>query len=549
MHSEENETVTETALAATSEVTSAVTSAVTRVDTATTVAAPGGEGGERLVAGRYRLLSRLGEGGMGTVWRARDETLHREVAVKEVRAPAGLGAGDIARMYSRLEREAWAAARIPDRNVVTVHDVVTEDERPWIVMELVRGRSLADLLRAEGPLTPRHAAHIGAEVLSALRAAHAVGVEHRDVKPANVLIAQDGRVVLSDFGIAMVEGSTALTMTGEVVGSPEYLPPERALGRPSGPESDLWSLGVMLYAAVEGISPFRQGTALSTLRAVVDEEPPEPTRAGPLAPVIAGLLRKEPAQRTPAAEVAEALRDIAHEPDATTAASRVLPTPTPQPATATAPVTVPVPVPVPEEASTTAAVTSEAAPAAEAPAAEAPTAAATTAAAPTAAAPAVPTAVAPAAAVPGRKSRTAVVVAAGAAACVLIAGGLAYALTGNDEDASPGSGVRVTVAGTNTTYTGSCPTPEGRAPAFTATFTAPEPTLISYRWVSGDGSVVDPHWRTLSIGDKTNPTGHDTVRLTTYTKAGTLTTGMAVELQSPTRTLSNPVPFSITCTR
>ncbi|MET7531117.1 serine/threonine-protein kinase [Streptomyces goshikiensis] len=521
MHSEENETVTETALAATSE----VTSAVTRADTATTVAAPGGEGGERLVAGRYRLLSRLGEGGMGTVWRARDETLHREVAVKEVRAPAGLGAGDIARMYSRLEREAWAAARIPDRNVVTVHDVVTEDERPWIVMELVRGRSLADLLRAEGPLTPRHAAHIGAEVLSALRAAHAVGVEHRDVKPANVLIAQDGRVVLSDFGIAMVEGSTALTMTGEVVGSPEYLPPERALGRPSGPESDLWSLGVMLYAAVEGISPFRQGTALSTLRAVVDEEPPEPTRAGPLAPVIAGLLRKEPAQRTPAAEVAEALRDIAHEPDATTAASRVLPTPTPQPATATAPVTVP--VPVPEEASTTAA-------------------------APTAAAPAVPTAVAPAApaaAVPGRKSRTAVVVAAGAAACVLIAGGLAYALTGNDEDAAPGSGVRVTVAGTNTTYTGSCPTPEGRAPEFTATFTAPEPTLISYRWVSGDGSVVDPHWRTLSIGDKTNPTGHDTVRLTTYTKAGTLTTGMAVELQSPTRTLSNPVPFSITCTR
>ncbi|MFF4453138.1 serine/threonine-protein kinase [Streptomyces goshikiensis] len=527
MHSEENETVTETALAASSAATTAVTSEVTRVDAATAVAAPGGEGGERLVAGRYRLLSRLGEGGMGTVWRARDESLHREVAVKEVRAPAGLRADDIARMYSRLEREAWAAARIPDRNVVTVHDVVMEDDRPWIVMELIRGQSLADLLRAEGPLTPRHAAHIGAEVLSALRAAHAAGVEHRDVKPANVLIAQDGRVVLSDFGIAMVEGSTALTMTGEVVGSPEYLPPERALGRPSGPESDLWSLGVMLYAAVEGISPFRQSTALSTLRAVVDEEPPEPTRAGPLAPVIAGLLRKEPAERTPASEVAGALRDIAHEPDATTAASRVLPTPTPQPATATA--AAPVSVPVPEEASTTAATTT--------------TAAATAAEAPAVASPGVP-----AAAAPGRKSRTAVVVAAGAAVCVLIAGGIAYALSGNDKDAAPGSGVRVTVAGTNTTYTGSCPTPEGRAPAFTATFTAPEPTLISYRWVSGDGSVVDPHWRTLSIGDKANPTGHDTVRLTTYAKAGTLTTGMAVELQSPTRTLSNPVPFSITCT-
>ncbi|WP_405533085.1 serine/threonine protein kinase [Streptomyces avidinii] len=551
MHNEETETVTETALAATTAATSAdtvTTAAATAgtvadtagdTDTVTTVAAPGPEGGERLIAGRYRLLSRLGEGGMGTVWRARDETLHREVAVKEVRAPAGLRAGDIARMYSRLEREAWAAARIPDRNVVTVHDVVMEDDRPWIVMELIRGQSLADLLRAEGPLTPRHAAHIGAEVLSALRAAHAVGVEHRDVKPANVLLAADGRVVLSDFGIAAVEGSTALTMTGEVVGSPEYLPPERALGRPSGPESDLWSLGVLLYAAVEGVSPFRQDTALSTLRAVVDEEPPAATRAGPLAPVIAGLLRKEPAERTPAIEVAEALRDIAHEPDATTTASRILPTPArPAAAEVAAPVAAPVPVsvPVPEKTATTAAARTAAAPTAAAPAAEAP---------------AVPPAVAPAKpadAAPRRTRRTAVLVSAGAAACVLVAGGLAYALTGNDGDAAPGSGVRVSVAGANTTYTGRCPTPEGRAPAFTATFTAPEPTLISYRWVSGDGSVVDPHWRTMSIGDKANPTGHDTVRLTTYTKAGTLTTGMAVELQSPTRTLSNPVPFSITCT-
>ncbi|MFE2875904.1 serine/threonine-protein kinase, partial [Streptomyces roseus] len=333
-------------------------------------AVPGRTGapdGQRLVAGRYRLLSRLGEGGMGIVWRARDETLQREVAVKEVRAPAGLRAGDLGRMYGRLEREAWAAARIPGRNVVTVHDVVTEDDRPWIVMELIRGQSLADLLRSEGPLTPWYAAHIGAEVLSALRAAHAAGVEHRDVKPANVLLAADGRVVLSDFGIAMVEGSTALTMTGEVVGSPEYLPPERALGRSSAPESDLWSLGVMLYAAVEGISPFRQDSALGTLRAVVDEEPPVPARAGPLAPVIAGLLRKEPAERTPAAEVAEALRHIARDPDATTAASRSLPEPGPAPASA--------------------------------------------------------------AALP-RRRRTAALVAAGAAACVLTAGGLAYALTG-----------------------------------------------------------------------------------------------------------------------
>ncbi|MYT25177.1 protein kinase, partial [Streptomyces sp. SID7760] len=308
----ETETVTQTPLAA-------ATAGTGRH--AAVPGTPGAPDGQRLVAGRYRLLSRLGEGGMGVVWRARDETLQREVAVKEVRAPAGLWAGDLARMYGRLEREAWAAARIPGRNVVTVHDVVTEDDRPWIVMELIRGQSLADLLRSEGPLTPRYAAHIGAEVLTALRAAHAAGVEHRDVKPANVLLGADGRVVLSDFGIATVEGSTTLTMTGEVVGSPEYLPPERALGRSSAPESDLWSLGVMLYAAVEGTSPFRQESALGTLRAVVDEEPPVPTLAGPLAPVIAGLLRKEPAERTPAAEVAEALRHIARDPDATTAAS------------------------------------------------------------------------------------------------------------------------------------------------------------------------------------------------------------------------------------
>lgn len=213
-------------------------------------------GSERLIAGRYRLLSPLGEGGMGTVWRARDELLSREVAVKEVRAPSGLPGADIERMYARLEREAWAAARISNRNVVTVYDVATQDHRPWIVMELVRGISLAELLEAEGPLTPQRAAHIGAEVLAALRAAHEAGVLHRDVKPANVLLSNDGRVVLTDFGIAMVEGSSALTMTGEVIGSPEFLAPERALGRTPGPESDLWSLGVLLYAAVEGNSPF-----------------------------------------------------------------------------------------------------------------------------------------------------------------------------------------------------------------------------------------------------------------------------------------------------
>ncbi|MFE7093819.1 serine/threonine-protein kinase, partial [Streptomyces erythrochromogenes] len=265
---------------------------------------------DRVVSGRYRLLEQIGRGGMGVVWRARDEVLARDVAVKEVRAPAGLDAAELQRMYRRLEREAWAAARVSHRGVVTVYDVASEDGRPWIVMELVRGLSLADVLEAEGPMAPQRAAHIGEQVLAALRSAHDAGVLHRDVKPANVLIANDGRVVLSDFGIASLEGSSAITMTGEVVGSPEFLAPERALGREPGPGSDLWSLGVMLYACVEGVTPFRQATALDTLRAVVDEEPPPARRAGPLEPVLAGLLRKDPAERLDAAEAARMLRVV-----------------------------------------------------------------------------------------------------------------------------------------------------------------------------------------------------------------------------------------------
>ncbi|MFE0426117.1 serine/threonine-protein kinase, partial [Streptomyces sp. NPDC058953] len=260
--------------------------------------------GDRLVADRYRLDAALGEGGMGVVWRARDEVLNREVAVKEVRAPAGLSGDQVRRLYARLEREARAAARITHRNVVTVYDVVFDrggaagdEDRPWIVMELIRGLSLADVLAAEGPLPPKRAAHIGAEVLAALTAAHDAGVLHRDVKPGNVLVGNDGRIVLSDFGIASLEGTPQLTMEGELIGSPEFLAPERALGRTPGPASDLWSLGVLLYAAVEGVSPFRRETPLTTMRAVVEDELPPPRRAGDLAPGIARVSRTDPADR------------------------------------------------------------------------------------------------------------------------------------------------------------------------------------------------------------------------------------------------------------
>ncbi|MGW2798156.1 protein kinase domain-containing protein [Streptomyces sp. NPDC001269] len=290
-------------------------------------------GAERLVAGRYRLLAVLGEGGMGTVWRALDEVLHREVAVKEVRPPVGLTVAQVERMYTRLEREAWAAARISAPGVVTVHDVATDDGRPWIVMEFVRGRSLADVIGSEGALAPREAARIGAEVLAALRAAHGAGVLHRDVKPANVLLADDGRVVLTDFGIATVEGDSALTLTGEVVGSPEYLAPERALGRNPGPASDLWSLGPLLYTAVQGRSPFRRTTPLATLRAVVDDELPPPHRAGPLVSVIEGLMRKDPDDRMPVEQAEQELRLAGA--DAVSGADTATPSAAPLPASTT----------------------------------------------------------------------------------------------------------------------------------------------------------------------------------------------------------------------
>ncbi|MFJ4850561.1 MULTISPECIES: serine/threonine-protein kinase [unclassified Streptomyces] len=268
-------------------------------------------GSGSVLAGRYRLGDLIGSGGMGRVWEAQDVVLRRTVAVKELTLGAHLAEEDRALLQTRMQHEARAAARISHPGVVTVHDVVEQDGRPWIVMELVDGRSLEEAIRADGPLAPREAARVGAAVLDALRAAHAAGVLHRDVKPANVLLARDGRVLLSDFGIAVVEGDAAITRTGELVGSVDYLAPERARGDRPGPESDLWSLGATLYAAVEGRSPFRRTSAIGTLQAVVYEEPPEGAGAGPLGPVIAGLLRKEPAARTPADRLAAALSVVA----------------------------------------------------------------------------------------------------------------------------------------------------------------------------------------------------------------------------------------------
>ncbi|MDT0486459.1 serine/threonine-protein kinase [Streptomyces doebereineriae] len=264
-----------------------------------------------LLAGRYRLADPIGTGGMGRVWRAHDEVLHRAVAIKELTAALYVSESDRAVLLARTRAEARAAARINHSAVVTVHDVLDHDGRPWIVMELVEGRSLADAVKEDGRIEAREAARIGLWVLRALRAAHSAGVLHRDIKPGNVLLAQDGRVLLTDFGIAQIEGDTTITRTGEVVGSVDYLAPERVRGADPGPSADLWALGATLYTAVEGRSPFRRTTPLTTMQAVVDEEPAEPRHAGPLGPVIAALLHKDPAVRPEAAEAEQMLAEAA----------------------------------------------------------------------------------------------------------------------------------------------------------------------------------------------------------------------------------------------
>ncbi|MGW8631161.1 protein kinase domain-containing protein [Streptomyces sp. NPDC055793] len=268
----------------------------------------------RLLAGRYRLGDVLGRGGMGTVWRAQDETLGRTVAVKELRFPGNIDEEEKRRLITRTLREAKAIARIRNNGAVTVYDVVEEDDRPWIVMELVEGKSLAEAIREDGLLEPKRAAEVGLAVLDVLRSAHREGILHRDVKPSNVLIAEDGRVVLTDFGIAQVEGDPSITSTGMLVGAPSYISPERARGHKPGPAADLWSLGGLLYAAVEGTPPYDKGSAIATLTAVMTENLEEPKNAGPLRDVIYGLLNKDPAHRLDDAGARAMLIKVIHAP-------------------------------------------------------------------------------------------------------------------------------------------------------------------------------------------------------------------------------------------
>ncbi|GAA3926031.1 hypothetical protein GCM10022244_39230 [Streptomyces gulbargensis] len=270
---------------------------------------------ERL-AGRYRIVAQLGRGGMGVVWRAVDEVLGREVAVKELRAYNDSSGPELDDLRLRMQREARAAARVRHPGVVAVHDVTEHEGRPVIVMELVDGPSLDGVLGERGALDPREAAGIGAAVLEALAAAHDAGVLHRDVKPGNVLLDRGGRVVLTDFGIATMEdpgdgSATRLTRSGEIVGSLDYLAPERAQGRQPGPASDVWAVGATLYAAVEGASPFRRTSTWSTLNAIVVEPLPEPHRAGPLAPVLRLLMDKDPDRRPDARTAARLLAAVA----------------------------------------------------------------------------------------------------------------------------------------------------------------------------------------------------------------------------------------------
>jgi eukaryotic-like serine/threonine-protein kinase len=250
-----------------------------------------------LLAGRYELLDPIGSGGMGVVWAAEDRLLRRQVAIKEV----------LPGHEDRMRREAQVGAKVCHPNVVTVYDLVYEDGKPWLVMRLVRSRSLAAVLADDGPLRPSEAAAIGRQLLAGLAAVHAQGVLHCDVKPGNVLLDDRDDAHLTDFGIAT---DTGTRMVGTLFGAPSYIAPERARGLPMGPQSDLWSLGATLYAAVEGRPPIDRGDPLATVTAIVTERPEPPAHAGGLREVIDGLLAPDPADRPDVAELDRLFRHV-----------------------------------------------------------------------------------------------------------------------------------------------------------------------------------------------------------------------------------------------
>jgi eukaryotic-like serine/threonine-protein kinase len=265
----------------------------------------------RLVAGRYALEEVLGRGGMGTVWLATDTVLERRVALKELTYPVHLGEDERAILRERTMREARAAAQLDHPHVVRVFDVVEQGGEPWLVMEHVAARSLQQVIEEDGPLAPAAVAAIGLDVLAALCAAHEAGIVHRDVKPANVLVDAGGKACLTDFGIATTTGDSSLTTEGAFIGSPSYMAPERTRGQQPAPPVDLWSLGATLYAAVEGRPPFDRGEGMATLMSVVSDHPAPTVRAGPLAPVLQGLLTKDPSARSTAARARQELESVA----------------------------------------------------------------------------------------------------------------------------------------------------------------------------------------------------------------------------------------------
>ncbi|MFI7534589.1 serine/threonine-protein kinase [Streptosporangium sp. NPDC049376] len=268
----------------------------------------------RVLADRYELITPLGRGTMGTVWRAHDRSLGREVAIKEIRQEPGLSEAQRAELRERMIREGRTAARISHPSVATVHDAIVEDGSPWIIMELVQARSLEQVIEEEGPLPPRLVAEIGVDLIGALRAAHDQGILHRDVKPGNVLVTESGRVVLTDFGIAKAEGDSSLTKTGMVIGSPGYTAPERARGEHTGPESDLWSLGATLYFAVEGRPAYERSSVAETLAALMTDKADPPTQAGPLRPVLEHLLERDHTARPSHLQAIAMLRTVADTP-------------------------------------------------------------------------------------------------------------------------------------------------------------------------------------------------------------------------------------------